>query len=115
MAYKRKPIEPRGPRNTISGLENSRHWIKWHRRRLKIRQDHLAKKCGITVQFLCYIENGKKQIGLGALYMMSKTFGVSMESFMLPIPEEAIAGNKKWHRPSAESTKGYAKFKRYEE
>lgn len=115
MGYKRKKIEPRGPRDAIPGFENIRHWIKWHRRRLKIRQDELAKKCGVTLQFLCYIENGKMQAGLGSLYLMAKTFGVSMESFMLPVPEEIIKENQNWRRPNSTRTPGYAKFIRHEE
>ena len=53
--------------------------VKSARRRAGIRQADLAKKLGISYQYMSMIETGKRKLSLGMLVSLANELGVSTE------------------------------------
>jgi putative transcriptional regulator len=53
--------------------------IRLNRRRLKLTQEELASKVGVTPKYIQYIEASKRKPALKLLYKIAKVLGVKVK------------------------------------
>jgi len=70
---KHTPVSPAAERigSCIFHFRMDRQWT----------QREVAKRAGMSVAYLCDVENGKRRIGAERLYRIAKVFKVSMDVF----------------------------------
>lgn len=66
----------------IYKLEDSGHRIKTYRKKMKMTQEELADKIGISREFLGRIERGQNGISIDLAIMLSDVFQVSVEDVL---------------------------------
>lgn len=58
------------------------HKVREHRERVKMTQDALAKKMGLSRASMVNIEQGRQHLSLENLYLLCKFFGVKSWEFL---------------------------------
>src|SRR2546422_665447 len=78
--------------------------IKNRRLEMKLTQDELAQKVGISKGFLSDLENGKRGVGAGTLLDIGRVLGISLDYLMKGEPNEieAVSSEVEIHRTLAE-------------
>ena len=56
--------------------------VRTHRKRLKMTQEKLAEKTGLSVVFLSLLENGHRTVSVDALLRIAKALGVCGRDLM---------------------------------
>jgi transcriptional regulator with XRE-family HTH domain len=56
--------------------------VRTHRKRLKMTQEKLAEKSGLSVVFLSLLENGHRTISVDSLLRIAKALGVRGRDLM---------------------------------
>lgn len=58
------------------------HKVREHRERVKMTQQSLADKIGLSRASMVNIEQGKQHLTIGNLYLLCKFFGVPSHTFL---------------------------------
>ena len=56
--------------------------IRVHRKRVKLTQEELAEKAGLSVVFISLLENGHRTISVDALLRIAKALGVRIRELV---------------------------------
>ena len=68
--------------------------MRKERKKLRITQEELAESAGISSQYLCEVENGKKPVSLPVLVEITKTLRYSLDELIFG---DCFYGNAEMH------------------
>ena len=83
--------------------------VRRHRREANLTQDELARKCGLSRNYICQIETGRKSPTLGTLGEIATAVGVTLETVLC---EDLVVGQLRKIVDQADARRVLADLKR---
>ena len=84
--------------------------LRWRRRELKLTQEQLGEKLGLTFQQVQKYEKGLNRIGASRLYAISRILGTSIQYFFEDLPSDIAEGGDPASKPVSSEESQMTRF-----
>lgn len=73
-------------------------------------QDELAKKCGITMNFIGHIERGTRKMSLDTFASLCRELGIDADALLWGITKPSETATQIWGQPDKEDNDSYLMY-----